>query len=170
MTDKSRAVFLLIGGGYLIYTGSRLISEVMKSHPTNETLFIVFGAFFVFFGVLLIGANLKKLYDIAKSEKDTDVIVEDIEFSESVEQVSARKEKTSRKSAVMVKIEPEEKESEKSYDEKEVEGTLENIEETQENIDDTRENEAEDDVDLPEDEEIEAKSDESLFEEKLERI
>ena len=119
MGDKSRPVFLMIGGGYLTYTGSRLISEVMKSHPTSENLFIAFGAFFVIFGILIVGANLKKLYDLTKGEKNSDVVVEDIEFPEAIEEAPVQKARTSKKQIKMVNLEASEEKSETTDNENE---------------------------------------------------
>lgn len=199
MGDKSRPVLLIIGGGYLIYTGSRLISEVMESHPTSENLFIAFGAFFVLFGVLIVGVNLKKIYDLKKSEKESDVVVEDIDFSEAIEELPVRKEKSVKSNVRMVNLESEEtgeeeaetevEEVQSDEKESEVEDVYEEDVEEEvdddefmdaEEVDDTEPDDEEDEFidaeeefyedDEEDDEEVEDESDEDLFKIKLERI
>lgn len=191
MAGKSRPVFLMLGGGYLIYTGSRLISEVMKSHPTSENLFIAFGAFFVIFGVLIVGVNLKKLYDLTKKEKDSDVIIEDIEFLDEREELPARKKRSVKKQVAMmdlkVKGEAETIDSEKTdteeFQEKaEEKQSSENETDDQEILDDDDidDNEYDDEYDDDEydddeyddeyEEDTEAADDEDFFKIKLERI
>jgi len=170
----------MIGGGYLVYMGSRLISEVMKSQPTNETLFFAFGAFFIIFGVILVGVNLKKIYDIIKSEKESDVIAEDIDYSEEPEKPFVQKKEHTGKSVQMVnlkseKAEDEETEAEDSGDKELKESEADDIEEAEDDeeefFDEKDEYPDEDDEYLDEeDEEFEADEDEDLFETKLERI
>lgn len=163
MGDKSRPVFLMIGGGYLIYTGSRLISEVMKSHPTSENLFIAFGAFFVIFGVLIIGFNLKKLYELTKGEKNSDVVVEDIEFPEAIEESPVQKARTAKRQIKMVNLEADET----LEDEAEKNDISDDEDDDGYEDDDADEDDDEYEAD---DEEAEAESDEDLFKIKLERI
>ena len=197
MGDKSRSVLLMIGGGYLIYTGSRLISEVMKSHPTSENLLIAFGAFFVIFGVLIVGVNLKKLYDLSKGEKNSDVVVEDIEFPEAVEEMPVQKARTVKKQVKMVNLEADGEKSEKVTTEEAQENATENeTSEENESFDDVgaddefievdddefyddedfdeddeyEEYEDDDDYEAGDEEDTEAESEEDLFKIKLERI
>lgn len=179
MTDKSRPMFLILGGGYLVYTGCKLISEVMKSHPSNENLFIAFGAFFAIFGVVVVGVNLKKIYDDVKVEKESDTIVEEIEFPEEKAEPIVRKERRVKNHVQMIKLESDDAEElEEDVAEEEI---ADHEEETAENEyieDEIIEDEAEDFFDEAEDEdfsdeddeEFEAEDDEDLFEVKLERI
>lgn len=155
MGDKSRPVLLMIGGGYLIYTGSRLISEVMKSHPTSENLFIAFGAFFVIFGVLIVGVNLKKFYDLSKGEKNSDVVVEDIEFPETIEEFPVQKVGTVKKQIKMVNLEADGEKSEKVATEE----SQENVAQGETLEEESEENKIFDDADA-DDEFIEADDDE----------
>ncbi len=87
MADKSKNILFMIGGGYLIYVGSRLVVEIRKSEPSNETVLLAFGAFFVIFGIIILAAHLVGLYKIVKSEKTSDTIVEKIEFEEEIMEI-----------------------------------------------------------------------------------
>lgn len=170
MTNKSKSTLLLIGGGYLVYMGSRLISEVMKSHPVNETLFMAFGAFFIIFGVVLAGGNLKKLYDIIKGDKESDVIVEDIDLSEEIGETFVQKKEHENHSVQMVKLKSGQSENEE-IEEAETDDIEEAEDDTEEIEDDEEEFLDEDDAYMDEeDEAFEAEEDEDLFETKLERI
>ena len=175
MTDKSRPMFLILGGGYLVYTGCKLISEVMKSHPSNETLFIVFGAFFAIFGVFIIGANLKKIYDDVKLEKESDTIVVEIDFQEETTEPFVHRERRSKNHVQMIKLESEEAENleaDEEIEDEEIEN--DDAEELEEVIEDEAEEFFEEEeeavVSDEDDEEFEAEDGEDLFEVKLERI
>ena len=173
MTDKSRPMFLILGGGYLIYTGAKLVSEVTKSHPSNETLFVAFGAFFVIFGVLVVGINLKKIYDDVKVEKESDTIVEEINFPEEITEPFVRKERTRKKKPVqMIKLDSDDAENLETDEEIENEEEIED-EDAEEFVEEEDFYEEADDEHFSdaEDEEFEAEeNDEDLFEVKLERI
>ena len=184
MTDKSRPVFLMLGGGYLIYTGSKLISEVMKSHPTSENLFIAFGAFFVTFGVLIVGVNLKKIYDLTKKAKDSDVIVEDIEFIDEIEESPVRGKRSVKRQVSMMDLKVKEEEAETIDSEKsdpeefqekaEEKKSCENETDNQENFDDDTDDNEYDEDEYEEDDECEeeedSEDDDDFFKIKLERI
>lgn len=110
MSVKSRNILMILGGGYLIYIGARLMMQTRQSHPQNETMFVAFGAGFAVFGVLV---ALFYLWDIwkdvrgQKKKEDSDFYVETLEFEDEPEPVIERKNHVQ-----MVKVEKEQKEQE----------------------------------------------------------
>lgn len=110
MSVKSRNILMILGGGYLIYIGARLVMQTRQSHPQNETMFVAFGAGFAVFGVLV---ALFYLWDIwkdvrgQKKKEDSDFYVETLEFEDEPEPVIERKNHVQ-----MVKVEKEQKEQE----------------------------------------------------------
>lgn len=105
MSVKSRNILMILGGGYLIYIGARLVMQTRQSHPQNETMFVAFGVGFAVFGVLV---ALFYLWDIwkdvrgQKKKEDSDFYVETLEFEDEPEPVVERKNHVQ-----MVKVEKE---------------------------------------------------------------
>ena len=135
MSVKSRNILMILGGGYLIYIGARLVMQTRQSHPQNETMFVAFGAGFAVFGVLV---ALFYLWDIwkdvrgQKKKEDSDFYVETLEFEDEPEPVIERKNHVQ-----MVKVEKEQETTSEIHIEKEQESTDEqmnvtNVEEQEE--------------------------------------
>ena len=159
MTEKGGNITLLFGGGYLVYTGSKLVMEVQQSHPTNETMFIAIGVCFIIFGVILAGGNLLKMIRNSMAKKESDTIVEEIVFPEEITAPFPQKERTIH----MVKV-GDEKSDEPVNDAE----ANEDYEEVSEELSDDEHPDDEDiDDEDPDDEDTD---DEDLFEQRLERI
>lgn len=107
MSIKSRNILMIIGGGYLIYIGTRLVMQTRQSLPQNETMFISFGVGFAVFGAIVALLNLWEIWkDVRqqKKEAESDSYIETIEFEEEPEPLPKRKH-----SVRMVKMTKEEK-------------------------------------------------------------
>lgn len=81
---KSRNTMMLIAGGYLVYLGYTLISDVVTTEMDNEILFVVFGVLFILAGGYvvfqrgrdLIQLNYEALAEPEESEEDEEVTEE----------------------------------------------------------------------------------------------
>lgn len=92
MSIKSRNILMIIGGGYLIYIGTRLVMQTGQSHPQNETLFVAFGVGFAVFGALVTLFNLWEIWKDTggRKKEDDDSYVEIIELDDEPEPVAEK--------------------------------------------------------------------------------
>ncbi|MDD3140154.1 MAG: hypothetical protein PHX08_14420 [Lachnospiraceae bacterium] len=70
MNNRTRSVFKVIAGGYLVYLGGTLFLDVLKSKPNNYVLFLIAGVFFIAMGGYLAVINLKGMMTPEESDEE----------------------------------------------------------------------------------------------------
>jgi len=79
VNKKSRSGFMVIAGGYLLYTGYQLMQNVLKNEPDHTVVFMIAGILFMVIGVLTIIYYVRAMM---KAEPEEDMAEEDNEDTE----------------------------------------------------------------------------------------
>lgn len=86
MNKKSRSGFMIIAGGYLIYTGYQLMQDVLKNDPDNKMAFMIASILFMMVGVLTAIFYVRAMM---KAEPEEDIAEEDSEDTEEENEAGA---------------------------------------------------------------------------------
>ncbi len=66
--ERTRASLMAIAGGYLVYQGVTLISDVIEGKPENSIIFIICGAVFVVAGIYVLITKIKAILKMQQEE------------------------------------------------------------------------------------------------------
>lgn len=66
--DRTRATLMALAGGYLVYQGVTLISDVIEGKPENSLLFIICGAVFVVVGAYVLITKIRNILKMQQEE------------------------------------------------------------------------------------------------------
>lgn len=89
MNRKNGSIIWVLAGGYLVYTGGKLITEVIAAKPNGYQFMIVFGVIFIVFGGVL---ALKNISGLLKSSGVSETDPEETDEAEPLEEDFAQTE------------------------------------------------------------------------------